>query len=112
MSARYAEGRSARAPAELKPFQLRGRFLTALALRIETHGASSAFFEALDSQLQATPQFFAGAPFVIDLSRAPDLADLARLRPIVTGLRRRKLLVFGVQSPGALDAEALAWTWA
>lgn len=108
MSSRYAQDRSARAPATLRPFQVRGRFLTALALRIETESADDAFFEALDTQLQATPQFFAGAPFVIDLGLVPDLADPHRLRDLVAGLRKRDLLVFGVQNGGTLATETLA----
>lgn len=107
MSARYEQDRCAHAPLTVRPFQIRGRFLTALALRIENKATDAGFFEALDDHLRATPQFFADAPLVIDLAKEPSLADPKQLRDLVDSLRRRKLLVFGIQNAGLLKADVL-----
>lgn len=107
MSAGYDQDRCALAPVTVRPFQIRGRFLTALALRIETKATDAGFFEALDNHLKATPQFFADAPLVIDLGNDPGLANPEQLRDLVDNLRRRKLLVFGIQNAGALKADVL-----
>lgn len=105
MSARYAQSRGASAPATIRPFRIRGRFLTALALQIRNAVADVSFYQALDEQLRATPQFFADAPLVLDFGEVPQLVDADELRELVTNLRRRKLLVFGVQNANkALEA--------
>ncbi|SFG78687.1 septum site-determining protein MinC [Palleronia marisminoris] len=88
-------------------FQIRGRFLTALALRIDADEDSEALYEQLDAQLRRVPQFFDEAPMVLDLSNAPKIADPSRLRVLVANLRRRKLRVFGVQSGGMVSEDAL-----
>ena len=88
-------------------FQIRGRFLTALALRIDAEEDGEALYEQLDAQLGRTPHFFDEAPMILDLSNVPELADLSRLRVLVANLRRRKLRVFGVQSGGRLSEDAL-----
>jgi len=90
----------------VKPFQLRGRFFTAVALRLEG-AADDAFFEALDAHLKLTPQFFANAPFVLDLEQAAGLERAADWRRLVEALRRRNLSVFGVQH-GTPDQTAAA----
>lgn len=107
MSARYAEGRSARAPVTVKPFQIRGRFLTALALRPESGEADAAFYDALDEQLRQTPQFFADAPMILDFSRLGEPPDEAGLRKLVRNLRQRHLRVFGIQSAAAAYGDVL-----
>lgn len=48
-----------RAAASAKPFQIRGRYFTAVALRPEDARLDDAFYAALDAQLGQTPQFFA-----------------------------------------------------
>ncbi len=89
------------------PFQVRGRFLTALSLRIVSDVADDAFYAQLDDQLLRTPQFFAGAPMVLDLAQAPGFADPAALGDLVANLRNREFRVFGVENAGALDRAAL-----
>lgn len=107
MSARYAQDRHASAPVTVKPFQIRGRFLTALALRIESEAADAGFYDALDEQLRTTPQFFANAPLVLDFQKVPDFTDPDRIRDLVANLRARKLLVFGVQNADAVKQDIL-----
>ncbi|KFI24614.1 selenocysteine lyase [Haematobacter missouriensis] len=95
------------APAEGAAFQVRGRFLTALALRIGTDRADGPFYAQLDEQLQQTPQFFLGAPVVLDFVNTASFADLAALRELVENLRARELRVFGVQNAPGMDPAAL-----
>lgn len=108
MSARYAQDRGASAPATIRPFRIRGRFLTALALQIRDNTADASFYEALDEQLRATPQFFADAPLVLDFGEAPDLLGVDEIRDLVSNLRRRKLLVFGVQNASRAMGDVLS----
>ncbi len=107
VSARYAQDRSPRAPVAVKPFQIRGRFLTALALRIETETADAGFYDALDEHVRVTPQFFADAPVVLDFERVSGFSSAEALQDLVVNLRRRNLLVFGVQNADGLDADLL-----
>ncbi len=107
MSDRYAHDRPAAEPVTLSPFQIRGRFLTALTLRVDTEDAGDAFYARLDEQLGKTPQFFAGAPMVLDFANAPGMAQTARLRSLVANLRRRNLRVFGVQNAEGVSEDAL-----
>lgn len=101
-----ARSRSGAASVTARPFQIRGRFLTAIAIRVESDPASPAFHAALDEQLKQTPQFFGDAPVVIDFERIPELADLNRVRDLVATLRRKDLRVFGVQNASPAQAEA------
>lgn len=87
-------------------FQVRGRFLTALVLRIDADPAGEAFHARLDDQLRRTPQFYSGAPVVLDLTRTPALHAQGALSDLVAHLRRRELRVFGVQNGEGMD-EAL-----
>ncbi len=59
-----AKDRSARAPATVTPFQIRGRFLTAIALRLEGDPTQAALVDARDQQLKRGFQlmFTQGAP--------------------------------------------------
>lgn len=93
-------------PATATSFQVRGRFLTALVLRIDTQTADASFHAQLDQQLRKTPQFFSGAPMVLDLANAACFHDPERLRDLVESLRQRELRVFGVENAAAMD-EAL-----
>ena len=97
----------------VKPYQIRGRFFTAIALR-PSGETDTGFYEALDAQMRQMPHFFANAPLVIDLEQivgAEIELDIARF---VTALRQRKLSVFGVQNgtaeqtAAALDAGLIA----
>ena len=106
MSERYARNRHDRAPATVAAFQVRGRFLTALVLRIDRDSPDPAFYAQLDEQLRTTPQFFAGAPMVLDLANAPGLREDGRIGDLLAHLRTRELRVFGVQNAHGMD-EAL-----
>lgn len=95
-----------KAPVTVRPFQIRGRFLTAIALRPENDTPDEAFYKALDEQLNKTPQFFAGAPLVLDFEKTPGMVDTDRIKDLVENLRRRKLLVFGAQNASTEQEKA------
>ncbi|QAX29989.1 septum site-determining protein MinC [Leisingera sp. NJS204] len=84
--------------AAIKPFQIRGRYFTAVALRPEDGPLDKAFYTALDAQLRWSPHFFDGAPLILDLAQAPGLTRPAELRALTDSLRSRGLAVFGVQN--------------
>jgi septum site-determining protein MinC len=88
-------------------FQVRGRFLTALVLRIDTDKADGPFYGQLDEQLQRTPQFFSGAPLVLDLAKSEWLNQPDNIRDLVQKLRQRDLRVFGVQNAFGLGDDVL-----
>lgn len=94
-------------PASVAAFQVRGRFLTALVLRIDSESAGDQFFGQIDEQLLKTPQFFLGAPMVLDLGNSAGFRDVDAIRDLVDNLRRRELRVFGVQNANDLDADVL-----
>lgn len=107
VSDRSARTRHNSAPGRVAAFQVRGRFLTALALRIDTENTGSSFYAQLDEQLCRTPQFFSGAPVVLDLVNTPGLGDPDRLRELMDNLRRRELRVFGVENAPGVDPAVL-----
>ncbi|KIC15756.1 septum site-determining protein MinC [Leisingera sp. ANG-Vp] len=92
--------------ASVKPFQIRGRYFTAVALRPEEGPLDQAFYAALDAQLRWSPHFFDGAPLILDLAQAPNLSRPAQLRALADSLRSRGLAVFGVQNATALQEAA------
>ncbi|WP_263624499.1 septum site-determining protein MinC [Salipiger bermudensis] len=98
--------RGARASVAVKPFQVRGRFMTAIALRIESDQFDDAFFEAIDAQITKAPQLLLDAPLVLDFSKVPEFADSAALADLVAKLRTRNMLVFGVQNTTSPQLEA------
>ncbi|MBU2957871.1 septum site-determining protein MinC [Paracoccus sp. 1_MG-2023] len=106
MSDRTVRTRNDQGPASVGAFQVRGRFLTALALRIESSIADEGFYAQLDEQLNRTPQFFAGAPMVLNLSHAPGFREADALGALVGNLRQRDFRVFGVENAADMD-EAL-----
>lgn len=107
VSDRYARARNNAGPATVAAFQVRGRFLTALALRIDTERADGPFYAQLDEQLGKSPQLFLGAPIVLDLLNTRGFGDSARMRDLVDNLRARDLQVFGVQNAAGIDAAVL-----
>lgn len=107
MSYRYANDRHGDVLASIAPFQFRGRFLTALALRIDSDEDMDAFYAHLDVQLKKTPQFYDDAPIVLDLANALGTAKTNRLSPLLANLRRRNLRVFGVHSSDSVPADVL-----
>ncbi|WP_172327619.1 septum site-determining protein MinC [Mangrovicoccus sp. HB161399] len=83
--------------ATVKPFQIRGRFFTAVALRLAGN-ADQDFYKALDAELMRMPHFFDHAPFVIDLGEVGAALKGEALTQMIEALKRRKLSVFGVQN--------------
>ncbi|MDK3016574.1 septum site-determining protein MinC [Pseudodonghicola flavimaris] len=98
MRTETANGRSGRATVTAQPFQIRGRFITAIALRLESAKLDAAFYEALDEHLHRAPQLLLNAPLLLDLGLVPGLTDKEVLRALVAELRKRNLQVFGVQN--------------
>jgi septum site-determining protein MinC len=92
-----AKPRGAGSVTAIRPFQIRGRFFTAIALRLASR-PDDEMLSALDAQLRQTPGFFAGAPLVLDLEHASDEVRGDDLVGLVEQLRRRKLSVFAVQN--------------
>ena len=88
---------AADAVATVKPLQIRGRFFTAVALRMAGE-ADQAFFDALDEHLRRMPHFFDHAPFVLDLEQAEGLGSADELIALIKALQRRNLSLFGVQN--------------
>lgn len=82
----------------VRPIQFRGRFLTAVALRLEGGPPDDAFYEALDEQLRQTPNFLVDAPLIIDLGQTSGMTQSDDLKRLVENLRARKLSAFGVQN--------------
>lgn len=93
-------------PATVAAFQVRGRFLTALALRIDIKSTGDAFYAQLDDHLRKTPKLLSGAPVVLDLVDGADANDAGRISELVDNLRRRELRVFGVQN-ASIETAAL-----
>ena len=87
-----SRGRRGAAPVKVRPFQIRGRFLTAVALRMDSYPVDDAFYQALDEQLDKTPQLLAEAPMVLDFETADQLVKIDEIREVVQHLRKRKLL--------------------
>ncbi|PZX14431.1 septum site-determining protein MinC [Palleronia aestuarii] len=97
---------AAASPASIKPFQIRGRFFTAVALRLDT-GMDDAFFTALDAHISQIPAFFEDAPMVLDLEKVAGTLPKAELVRLIDGLKNRGLSVFGVQN-GTEEQAAVA----
>jgi septum site-determining protein MinC len=103
-----ARDRSGRGATTVRPYQIRGRFLTAIVLRLE--GAIDRHMLAeLDGQLRQTPQFFADAPMVLDLDQAVGQVAPEDLVSLVEHLRFRRVAVFAVQG-GSREQKAAAAT--
>ncbi|MBE3636849.1 septum site-determining protein MinC [Mangrovicoccus algicola] len=91
--------------ASVKPFQIRGRFFTAVALRL-SGDADQDFYRALDAELMRMPHFFDHAPFVVDLGEVSATLGAPALTRLIEGLKSRKLAVFGVQNGTPEQTEA------
>jgi septum site-determining protein MinC len=83
--------------ASAAPFQVRGRFFTAIVLQV-ARAPDAAFFEALDAMLAQTPHFYANAPFVLDLDRAADIGPSLDFVGLAREMRNRKITLIGVQN--------------
>lgn len=105
MQQQVASGTRAKVATTVEPFQVRGRFLTAVALKVAAR-PDAAFLDALDDHLRKTPQFFDDAPVVIDLSQIGSDVGTTDLTDLVAALRERDLAVFGVQNATAAQITA------
>jgi septum site-determining protein MinC len=85
--------------ASVAPFQVRGRFFTAIVLQV-AHAPDATFFDAVDTMLRQTPHFYANAPFVLDLDRAEDIGPSFDFVGLARELRNRKVTLIGVQNGG------------
>ena len=83
--------------ASAAPFQVRGRFFTAIVLQV-ARAPDAAFFDALDTMLAQTPHFYANAPFVLDLDRAGDIGPALDFVGVAREMRNRKITLIGVQN--------------
>ncbi|WP_342745319.1 septum site-determining protein MinC [Puniceibacterium sediminis] len=100
--------RQAEARTSVRPIQIRGRFLTAVALRVDGGPPDDAFYAGLDDLLRQRPHFLVDAPLILDLDGAEGLTDPDDLRQLVENLKARKFMAFGVQN--ASDAQLAAAT--
>jgi septum site-determining protein MinC len=102
-----ANSRSVRATPTIAPFQIRGRFFTAIVLQM-AGGADADFYEALDTKLAQAPHFFTNAPFVLDLDKA-GLSLSGDFVSLVREMRARNLTLIGVQN-GTIEQNRAALT--
>ena len=79
------------------PFQVRGRFFTAIVLQM-ARAPDATFFDAIDTMLAQTPHFYANAPFVLDLDRAEDIGPSFDFIGLAREMRNRKVTLIGVQN--------------
>ena len=108
MQHRDVRTNAAASPASVKPFQIRGRFFTAVALRLDT-GVDDAFFAALDAHISQAPAFFDDAPMVLDFENVAKSLPKAEVVRLIDGLKGRGLSIFGVQN-GTAEQAAVART--
>ncbi|HWE73598.1 MAG TPA: septum site-determining protein MinC [Stellaceae bacterium] len=92
--------------ASVAPFQVRGRFFTAIVLQM-AHAPDAAFYDAVDTMLRQTPHFYANAPFVLDLDRAEDIGPSFDFVGLARELRNRKVTLIGVQN-GSIEQNKAA----
>jgi septum site-determining protein MinC len=83
--------------ATIAPFQVRGRFLTAIVLQIARR-PDAEFFKALEATLARAPHLFSNAPFVLDLDQAVSIAPSFDFNRLVRELRSRNVALIGVQN--------------
>jgi len=101
-----ATSRSRRAASA--PFQVRGRFFTAIVLQI-ADPPDAEFYRALDTILAQAPHFFTNAPFVLDLNTAPSIGPSFDFIGLTRELRKRRLTLIGVQN-GTIEQNRAALT--
>ena len=83
--------------ATVAPFQVRGRFFTAIVLQL-AGGPDAGFYRALDNILTQAPHFFANAPFVLDLDNAAGIDASFDFLGLMREMRKRRLTLIGVQN--------------
>lgn len=90
------------------PFQVRGRFFTAIVLQV-SGAPDPEFYKALDAILAQAPHFFTNAPFVLDLDKAAGIGPAFDFVGLTRELRRRRLTLIGVQN-GTIEQNRAALT--
>ncbi|MGS4982948.1 MULTISPECIES: septum site-determining protein MinC [Pseudosulfitobacter] len=90
-----------------EPIQVRGRFLTAIAIRIEVDTPDASFFAALDEKIRSAANLMVGAPILLDFEKVPGFASRDHLGELVRAIRAKGLLLFGVQN-ATPEQQALA----
>lgn len=88
------------------PFQVRGRFFTAIVLQM-ARAPDAAFYAAVEAMLAQTPHFYANAPFVLDLERAEDIGPSFDFIGVAREMRNRKVTLIGVQN-GSIEQNKAA----
>ncbi|MBU2962007.1 septum site-determining protein MinC [Citreicella sp. C3M06] len=81
-----------------EPFQVRGRFLTAIAIRIDVESPDESFYAALDEKIKTAANLLIGAPVLLDLAAVPGLVSRDLLHNVIRAIRSKGLLLFGVQN--------------
>lgn len=97
MSSSQAEVGERTPRTSVAPFQVRGRFFTAVVLQL-TRAPDAAFFAAIDTMLAQAPHFFANAPFVLDLDRTAEVGPSFDFIALTREFRNRKITLIGVQN--------------
>lgn len=90
--------RLARGLVRTEPLDFRGRFLTAIAIRIDVEQPNASFIEALDEGIRTASNLLMGAPIVLDFEPVSRFVDRDLLREVIGAIRSRGLLLFGVQN--------------
>lgn len=96
---------SGRVTPKVAPFQIRGRFFTAIVLQL-TSDADATFYEVLDTKLAQAPHFFTNAPIVLDLDRAAGIRQPDDFIRLVRELRARNLTLIGIQNGTSEQSKA------
>jgi septum site-determining protein MinC len=90
-----------------EPLQVRGRFLTAIAIRIDVETPDTHFFAALEDKIKTAANLLIGAPILLDFEKVPGFTSRELLHDVVRAIRSRGLLLFGVQN-ATPEQQALA----
>lgn len=94
--------------ATVAPFQVRGRFFTAIVLQVAS-APDAEFYKSLDGILTQAPHFFTNAPFVLDLNTATGIGPTFDFLGLVRELRKRRVTLIGVQN-GTIEQNRAALT--
>ncbi len=92
-------------PATVKPYQIRGRFFTAVALRLDGR-VDDALLASLTAQISQAPAFFDDAPMVLDLESVAGKLPRQELVRLIDVLKGHGLSVFGIQNGTAEQVAA------
>ncbi|MGY9047446.1 MAG: septum site-determining protein MinC [Rhodobacterales bacterium] len=90
----------------VRPINIRGRFLTAVALKIDGGLPDDDFYAALDDMLRQRPHFLVDAPLILDLDGADSLTRSTEMKDLVANLKARKFNAFGVQNASDMQLAA------